>query len=99
LRGFDPQKNFLWDWVPSKGKSGGMLSGLISNKFDVGNTEQGEFILRHYVWDKLLEVKWSIMNVYGPTQEEYRDSFLAELASFYAGTRVPYVIGGDFNIL
>jgi hypothetical protein len=51
------------------------------------------------VWDKLVEVKWSIINVYGPAQVESRDSFLSELASFCTRTKEPYLIGGDFNIL
>jgi hypothetical protein len=49
LRGIDPQKKFMWDWVPSKGKSGGILSGLSSDRFDVCNKNQGDFVLQHYV--------------------------------------------------
>jgi hypothetical protein len=36
-----------------------------------------------------VEVKWSIINVYGPAQVESRDSFLSELASFCTRTKEP----------
>jgi hypothetical protein len=36
LRAVDPSQNFLWDWLPTRGRSGGMLSGFKIDKFDVG---------------------------------------------------------------
>jgi hypothetical protein len=52
LRSIDPQKKFLWDWVPAKGKSGGLLSGLSSDRFDVGSSVRGDGLL--YNWMPLL---------------------------------------------
>jgi hypothetical protein len=37
------QKNFVWYWVPSKGRSGGILSGIRIERNDVENFENGEF--------------------------------------------------------
>jgi hypothetical protein len=51
----DPNKNYLWDWSPSKGKSGGILTGLRVDSFDVGSRTQGDFILMNVLWDKKLE--------------------------------------------
>jgi hypothetical protein len=51
----DPNKNYLWDWSPSKGKSGGILIGLRVDSFDVGSRTQGDFILMNVLWDKKLE--------------------------------------------
>ncbi|KAF6982667.1 hypothetical protein CFC21_001030 [Triticum aestivum] len=31
----DPYQKFHWEWVPSRGKSGGILCGLNKYKFDV----------------------------------------------------------------
>jgi hypothetical protein len=28
LRQIDPGKNYLWDWSPAQGRSGGILSGF-----------------------------------------------------------------------
>jgi hypothetical protein len=36
LRKVDSNRNYLWDWSPAKGKSGGILSGLKLDTFDVG---------------------------------------------------------------
>jgi exonuclease III len=99
LRRVDPNRSYLWDWFPAKDKSGGILTGLKLNTFDVGVRTQGDFILMHRVWDKRLEVKWCIMNVYGAAQEEQREDFLRELASFCFGCRDPYIVGGDFDVL
>jgi exonuclease III len=99
LRKVDPNRNYLWDWSPAKGKSGGILIGLKLDTFDVGMRTQGDFILMHKLWDKRLEVKWCIMNVYGAAQEDQRESFLRELASVCSGCSEPYIAGGDFNIL
>jgi hypothetical protein len=76
-----------------------VLPGLKVDRFDVGVRKQGEFILLHHVWDKKLDIKWIIMNVYGAAQEEHKDGFLVELANFCAGNKEPYIVGGDFNIL
>jgi hypothetical protein len=41
LRKIDPGKCYLWDWIPAKGKSGGVLTGLKVERFDVGVRRQG----------------------------------------------------------
>jgi exonuclease III len=99
FRQIDPNKCFLWDWSPSKGKSGGLLSGFRLDRFDVGSRIQGDFILQHNMWDKKINRKWNILNIYGAAHDEYKDSFLAELASYCSKNKEPYLVGGDFNIL
>jgi hypothetical protein len=49
LRKFDPNKRYLWDWIPARGRSGGVLSGISVDRFDVGRRVQGTFILQHTV--------------------------------------------------
>jgi hypothetical protein len=39
------------------------------------------------------------VNVYGAAQDENKDSFLTEMATFCANCKEPYMLGGDFNIL
>lgn len=50
------------------------------------------------MWDKQLNVKWSLVNVYGPPQDE-DEEFLCELAAFCSDMKEPYILGGDFNII
>jgi hypothetical protein len=45
IRSVDPNKCYLWDWSPAKGRSGGILSGLKLDSFDVGSQTQGDISL------------------------------------------------------
>jgi hypothetical protein len=65
LRRFDPNKNFLWAWIPASGKSGGVMFGFSVDRFDVGSRVRGKYIMKYYLWDRKMEVKWNVMNVYG----------------------------------
>jgi dsDNA-binding SOS-regulon protein len=51
--------------------------------------------LQHTMWDKMMERKWTLMIVYGAAQEENRESFMAELASFLADNKEPLLSGGE----
>jgi hypothetical protein len=57
--------------------------------------------LKHYLWDKNLEFKWTLMNVYGAAQDENKERFLADLASMCANNKEALLMRGvgDFNIL
>jgi exonuclease III len=99
LKSIDPNESYLWDWLSAKGKSGGVLSGINCERFDVGLRNQGVFILQHNLWDKEKEIKWNLMNVYGAPNDENRDAFLSELAAFCSKSKEPFLLGGDFNII
>lgn len=94
LRKWDYNKDFLWLWNPSKGKSGGILVGVLIERFDVGSFRQGEFMLQMNLWDKTLRSKWNLLVVYGAAQEENKISFLTELSRFCADNSDPMLIGG-----
>jgi len=99
LRQIDPSQAYLWKWIPSRGKSGGILSGVRIELLDVGTFKEGKYILQLNLWDKTQKRKWNFLNVYGSPHEECKAEFLIELASFCGGCQVPYVIGGDFNLI
>jgi hypothetical protein len=99
LRQVDPNRNYLWDWILVRGRAGGLLLGLRLDRFDMGNRKRGTYILQHNLWDKLMEKKWDLLNIYGPPQDEHKDEFLTELATFCSRNKEPYLEGGDFNIL
>jgi exonuclease III len=99
FRTLDSQKNFNWFWTPSKGKSGGMLSGIKIERFDLENFESGDFTIIANIHDKMLNKHLSLVNVYGPAQDELKDQFLCELANMCLKCKYPMLIGGDFNIL
>ena len=99
FRTIDSQKNFNWHWIPSKGKSGGMLSGIKMERFDVDSFENSDHIIIANIFDKKLNKHLSLANVYGPAQEKHKDLFLCELANMCSKCKYPILIGGDFNIL
>jgi hypothetical protein len=41
LRAIDPNKDYLWDWNPAKGRSRGLFTGIKVDQFDVGSRSQG----------------------------------------------------------
>lgn len=87
-----------YHWIPSKGKSGRMLSGINKERFDVENFETGEFVIIANVLDKKLHKNWAMTNVYGPAQNEFKEKFLIELSNFCHKSNYPLIIGGYFNI-
>jgi hypothetical protein len=76
IRRVDPGRYFLWDWILSISRAGGLISGIKSDRFDVGGRTQGSFILKHNLWDKLLERKWNLLNVYGAPHDEQKEDFM-----------------------
>jgi hypothetical protein len=56
--------NYLWDWILAQGKSEGVLTGIRSERFDVGIRVQVEFILQHSLWDKKRDMKWNHLYLY-----------------------------------
>jgi hypothetical protein len=57
LRKFDINQDYLWLWNASKGKSGGILVGVVLERFDVGSFKKGEFMIQMNLWDKILKTK------------------------------------------
>lgn len=98
LRRFDSNQDYLWLWNSSKGKSRGILVGVLLDRFDVGSFNQGEFMLKVNLWDKVLKIKWNLLVVYGAAKDEKKIPFLAELSHFCASNTEPMIIG-DFNII
>jgi exonuclease III len=76
-----------------------MLSGIRTGRFDLEIFESGEYTIVANIHDKMLNKNISLVNVYGPTQDEFKDQFLSELASMCLKCKHPMLIGGDFNIL
>jgi hypothetical protein len=48
----DPKRIFSWHWLPSKGRSGGILCGIKSEKFDIIKIVEHEFAIEAEVLDK-----------------------------------------------
>lgn len=99
LKNFDPQKDYLWLYNSTKGKSRGILLGVRIEFYDVGSFQQGEFMIQANLWDKVNKVKWNLLVVYGAAHDDQKNNFLTELSTFCSRNHDPIIIGGDFNII
>ncbi|KAE8675999.1 Myosin-15 [Hibiscus syriacus] len=83
---------------PATGSSGGLLFCWDDNVFEMENHSinrrfiavVGKFILKQF--------RSVLINVYGPSVEEEKESFFEELSVFISGQNLPVCIGGDFNV-
>ena len=57
LEKLDPQKQYLGKWLPSRGKSGEILSGINIDFLEVGSFHEGRFMLQLDLFDKRLKKK------------------------------------------
>lgn len=73
IGGIDPVETYLWKWIPSTGKSGGILVRINIEFLDVGGFTEGDYMLQMNIWDKKMKVKWNLMTVYGAAQEAEKD--------------------------
>jgi len=99
IRKFDTHQDYLWEWIPSKGRSGGILVGICLNKYDVGSFTKGDFMIQMNLWDKENKLKWNLIVVYGPAHDDLKFDFLCELSRFCDASAEPFLIGADFNII
>lgn len=69
LNRLDGGGQFAWNWLPARGHSGGLLLGLKTDTFEVGEWKIGEFFVAALVYHKARKVKWWIMVVYWCTDQ------------------------------
>jgi hypothetical protein len=81
------------------GRSGGMLLEINLATFDIGEIEEGDFLIRLNLRNKEDDFKFNLISVYGPAQSELKDKFLSEVVRICSKDTLPIVIGGDFNII
>ena len=93
LRKFDPDMSFFWKWVPSCGKSGGILCGVRQETLEVSAVKTGKYLLQFNLWDKKKKCRWTLITVYGSAHEEQKEDFLAELSAWCNGITKPYIVG------
>ena len=99
LRKIDPQQKYVWHWIPSRGRSGGILSGIKTKRFDILSSKTCTHFIMVKVFDKKMRKNLCLVNVYGPAQDEGKEVFLTELAQICSENKDPMLVGGDFNIL
>jgi hypothetical protein len=98
-RKFDLDNSYNWLWSPSVGRSGGILCGIKSSRFNVITFSVGRFFVKARVSDLKLQKEYWLIIVYGAAQDEDKDLFLQTFSDICENLDIPSLIGGDFNIL
>jgi hypothetical protein len=52
FRKIDPHQSYIWHWLPSNGRSGGILCGVKTDEYEVIKVEEHEFAVTTVVMEK-----------------------------------------------
>jgi endonuclease/exonuclease/phosphatase family metal-dependent hydrolase len=99
LRSLECGGQFVWNWLPATGHSGGLLLGFREECFEVGDWKKGTFFLFAMVLQRNRNLKWRFLLVYGPADHSRSLEFLGELEREVNACNYPLVVGGDFNLI
>ena len=92
-------RNFLWHCKEPRGRSGAILLGIDLDVYDIGAIDEGDFYVKFHLCNKNNSFKWALVEVYGPEQDNFKESFLSELVNMCRHEALPIMLGGDFNII
>jgi len=90
--------SFTWDWVPSKGHSGGLLMGIDEDFAELVMVESSDQFQAMTLVQKD-NFTWRLINMYGPVKDNLKQVFLDKLEGLINDTDIPTLIGGDFNLV
>lgn len=89
----------IWHWVPSRGRSGGILFGGDSNKIKLLSWEAHRFCLDIHFENKLDSTLWHLTTVYGPVDRTIKPQLWEELDTIRNNCTDMWVLCGDFNAI
>lgn len=89
----------VWLYVPSVGRSGGILFGGDSNKIDIISHSQHKYCLDIHFTNKVDSTIWQFTIVYGPTLRHLKKDLWKELNLVREGHFHTWVLCGDFNVI
>lgn len=88
-----------WVFVPSVGRSGGILFGVDSSKIEIQSHSCHTFCLDVHLTNKVDQTHWQYTIVYGPTIRSKKREFWTELDQIRHGSHKLWIISGDFNAI
>jgi exonuclease III len=93
LAHFHANKNYTWNWSPTRGRSGGILLGVNIENFDVQGVVLGNFHVKLHLKNKIDNFEWVLVAVYGAAQDEEKCIFLQELVQTCRVENLPIMVG------
>lgn len=88
-----------WVWLPSRGRSGGILFGCASALISIINCYTQQYTLTMILQDKTSLEKWMYTIVYAPIDRNLKEEFWSELKIARDYTSLPWLVSGDFNAI
>ena len=99
IRDITGSSRWSWDYLPSVGASGGIVVLWNSVWIDVININKGIFSISLNCISKDDQFSWLLTGVYGPNGGPRRRTFWNELDNICVNNQLPWVLGGDFNVI
>ena len=62
--------DFIWNCLPPRGRSGGILLGINAMVLELSFLVEGEFFIKFHLRNKCDDFKWILMAIYSPAQAE-----------------------------
>jgi exonuclease III len=99
IRNFCPSPFDSFEYLPSLGASGGIITIWKSRLFTGNLSFQNNFSLSVELTSKLNNQTWLLTNVYAPRTSEGKRDFLNWFKSIQMPDNIDWLIVGDFNLL
>jgi hypothetical protein len=85
--------------LPSNGSSGGILVCINENNFEIIDYWIIQFSINIIIKNKNSEFTWLYTIVYGPPSPGQKSQFRKELQDIRVLSTLPWLVGGDFNVV
>jgi hypothetical protein len=73
--------------------------GVGETYLEIEDSEVGEYYVSMVLRNRLTNLWWELITVYGPAHHDASGDFIAELSRKCMFSNLPMVLGGDFNLI
>lgn len=92
LKEMDGNKDFAWFWTLAKGHSGGLISGVSLDAFEIVDSILEDYFVAILVRHRSFNVRYWTVNVYGPAKHELSSDFIQMLSAFCERETLPILM-------
>jgi hypothetical protein len=87
-------KDFSWIWALARGHSGGLITGIKVDDFELEQSVVATFLLAVLIMNRKNNHRFWVLSNYGPMQHNLSGDFLQEVKDFCVGVSLPILMGG-----
>ncbi|KAG9458670.1 hypothetical protein H6P81_003178 [Aristolochia fimbriata] len=85
--------------IGAMGSSGGLVAFWDCRELELIQSEAGNYTLALKFKELTKDTVWTVLVVYGPTAAAQRQEFWDEIAALISLWDLPWMLGGDFNVI